>query len=234
MGTEEPAAILVDILEAGIEQLADELKQASHRRVGKKRAEALMAAARESTGVKEGLEGARVKLMACLDEIEFYYTQLQKTGEAMGKYLNRTGLGKYLLSIPGIGVVTAAGFLGEVGDPTKYEHGKQIQKLAGYNLVEQSSGQKRGQRSISKRGRPGLRNLLYQAGLILVAKNKEFKALYQYLLTRPVNPLKKKQAMVAVALKLLRVMFALITKKETYDPTKVLGEYRQKQLNQAA
>lgn len=48
----------------------------------------------------------------------------------------------YLLSIPGIGLVTVAGFLGEIGDPQNYEHWKQIQKLAGLNLSEQSSGKK--------------------------------------------------------------------------------------------
>lgn len=150
----------------------------------------------------------------------------------MGKYLNQTGLGKYLLSIPGIGVVSAAGFLAEIGDPARYQHWRQIQKLSGYNLVEQSSGDKEGQRSISKRGRPGLRSILYQASLVLVAKNKEFKALYKYFLTRPANPLKK--ALVAIALKLLRVMFTMVKKKVEYDPAKVLGIYRSRQLGQAA
>lgn len=224
-----------DVLKMGPEKLAEELKKASRHRVGKKRALALLSAAQESIGVREGVEGARIKLRACLDEIEFYRAKIKSIEEAMVKFLNETGLANYLLSIPGIGVVTAAGFLGEIGDPKKYRHWKQIQKLAGYNLTENKSGQRdRGLRTISKRGRPGLRNLLYQAALTMVAKNKEFKALYRHFLTRPVNPLKKKQALVAVALKLLRVMFALITKKEAYDPAKVLGEYRQKQLNQAA
>lgn len=223
-----------DILKVEAERLAEELKQASSHRVGMKRAEKLIAAAEESIGVKEGLQAARAKLMSCLDEIEFYHGQLKKTEDAMGRFLVQTGLGEYLLSIPGVGVVTAAGFLGEIGDPGRYSHWKQIQKLAGYNLVEQSSGQKRGQRSISKRGRPGLRSLLYRASMTLVAKNKEFRTLYHHFLTRPTNPLKKKQALVAIALKLLRVMFALIAGRKEYDPAKVLGEYREKQLSQAA
>ncbi|MDN5346841.1 MAG: transposase [Clostridia bacterium] len=140
----------------------------------------------------------------------------------------------YLLSIPGIGLVTVAGFLGEIGDPQNYEHWKQIQKLAGLNLSEQSSGQKNGQSKISKRGRAELRNLLYQASLTLVAKNREFKTLYHYFLTRQQNPLKKKQALIAIALKLLRVMYGLVRKKENYNPNKVLGDYRKAQLQKAA
>lgn len=223
-----------DILQTNVDQLTQELKRVSSCRVGTKRATALIEAAGHSIGVKEGLEGARVRLNSCLDEIEFYRKQIQKTEEAMAKFLKETGFGEYLLSIPGIGVVTAAGFLGEIGDPTRYSHWKQIQKLAGYNLVEQSSGQKRGQRSISRRGRPGLRDVLYRASIILVSKNPEFRALYRYFLTRRVNPLKKKQALIAISLKLLRVMFALITKKERYDSSKALGRYRQMQLKYAA
>lgn len=57
----------------------------------------------------------------------------------MAEALERTGLAAYLLSIPGVGVVTAASFLGEVGDLTRYQDWRQLRKLAGYNLTENSS-----------------------------------------------------------------------------------------------
>jgi len=44
-----------------------------------------------------------------------------------------------MLKIKGIGLVTAAGFIGEVGDISRFEHPKQIQKLAGLSLKENSS-----------------------------------------------------------------------------------------------
>lgn len=135
----------------------------------------------------------------------------------MAEILKQIDIAENLLSVPGTGPVTVAGFLGEIGDIDKYGHWKQIQTLAGLNFTEESSGDHNGQKKISKRGRPELRNLLYQASLTLVAKNKEFKALYHYFLTRPQNPLKKKQALVAISLKLLRVMFGLARKKENYN-----------------
>ena len=92
---------------------------------------------------------------------------------------------------------TGAGFLAEVGDLTVYEHGQQIIKLAGLNLKENSSGKHKGQSRITKRGRPRLRALLFQTVLVLVAKNREFNAIHQYLITRHENPLKKKQSIVA-------------------------------------
>ncbi|MDK2815518.1 MAG: transposase [Moorella sp. (in: firmicutes)] len=222
------------ILAHKVEELAEQLKEASNHRVGMKRAQALYQTAQESIAVTEGLTGARHKLNACLDEIAFYQQQIEQTEAAMAEILAGIDIAGNLLSIPGIGLVTIAGFLGEIGDPQNYEHWKQIQKLAGLNLSEQSSGKKDGQSKISKRGRAELRNLLYQASLTLVAKNREIKALYHYFLTRRENPLKKKQALIAIAVKLLRVMYGLARKKENYDPDKVLGDYRRAQLQQAA
>lgn len=152
----------------------------------------------------------------------------------MAKALFETDVGKHLLSIPGVGIVTAAGFLGEIGDPQNYVSWRQIQKLAGLNLVENSSGQHKGKRGISKRGRSGLRCLLYQASLTLVATNPEFKALYHHFCHREENPLKKKQALVAVASKLIRVMFGLIKSKSYYDSSKVISEHQEQKLNFAA
>ncbi|WP_143288763.1 transposase, partial [Calderihabitans maritimus] len=188
---------------------------------GLRRAGILKEAAENSVGITAGITGARIRLINILDEIDLYKTKLEQIETAMEKALRETGLAEYLLSIPGIGPVTAAGFLGEVGELTHYGHWRQLQKIAGLNLVEQSSGQKKGVRTISKRGRSGLRNLLYQASLTLVAKNQEFKALYRYLTTRPQNPLKKKQALIAICNKLLRVMFTLGKEKRYYDADKV-------------
>jgi hypothetical protein len=67
-----------------------------------------------------------------------------------------------------------------------------------------------------------------------VAKNPEFKALYRYLKTRRENPLKSQQALVAIACKLLQVMFTLVKENRLYDPERVLGAYRQQQLKHAA
>ena len=151
----------------------------------------------------------------------------------MEKQLQALGIGDYLLSIKGIGIVTAAGIIGEIGDPRRFVSWKQVRKLAGFNLVEDSSGQRQGRRVISKRGRSLLRNFLYQAAIVIVAKNEQFKQLYRYLTKRKENPLKKKQALIAIATKLIRVMFALITKEEFYDPAKVLGAYREEQIKAA-
>lgn len=95
-----------------------------------------------------------------------------------------------MLTIPGVAVVTLAGFLAEVGDLNGYDHGQQIIRLAGFNLKENSSGKKKGKSTITKRGRSRLRALLlFRAVMPMVAKNTEFKAMHQYFTKRSQNPL---------------------------------------------
>jgi len=223
-----------DILALCPKELAKGLSQASNGRVGTTRAVKLREAAKDSVGVRHGLEGVRLRLRQYLAEISFCKAQLHETEAAMAEALQKTGLAAYLLSAPGVGVVTAASLLGEAGDLSRYEDWRQLRKLAGYNLKENSSGLKNGHTHITKRGRPGLRCLLYQAAMILVTRNAQFKALYQHLKTRKENPLKGKQALVAVACKLLRVLFTLAIKKRCYDPAVVLGEFRATQIGLAA
>jgi transposase len=148
---------------------------------------------------------------------------LQALEAQLAETLAVTGLAEALLSVPGIGVITAAGFLAEIGDVAHYRHYRQLQKLAGLNLTEQSSGEQRGQRTISKRGRPGLRRVLYQMALGLICNNAEFKALYQRLRTRSHNPLANTPALVAIMSKALRMLFYLAKNRERYDGSKAPG-----------
>ncbi len=141
---------------------------------------------------------------------------------------------KQMLSIPGIGVLTVAGFLAEVGNLNNYDHGQQIIRLAGLNLTEDSSGIRKGQTGISKRGRSRLRGILFRAMLPMVTKNKEFRALHQYYTTRRQNPLKKKQSIIALCGKLIRVLYTLGTKQKEYNANDVLGPVRRVQLQQSA
>ncbi len=52
---------------------------------------------------------------------------------------------EYVSSVPGIGDVTMVELLSEVGTLTQYEHPRQLMKLAGLILRENSSGQHKGQ-----------------------------------------------------------------------------------------
>ena len=109
----------------------------------------------------------------------------------------------------GIGVITVAGFPEEVGDVKRFESPRQIQKLAGLPLRENSSGKRKGQTTISKRGRSKLRAVLFNAVIPLIAKDSEFWSLHTYYTTRANNPLKKKQSVIAISCKLIRIFYVI-------------------------
>ena len=129
-----------------------------------------------------------------------------------------------LLAIKGVGLITVAGFLAEAGEIGRFDSPKQIQKLAGLELKENSSGKHKGRTSISKRGRKRLRRVLFQAVLPLIRSNAEFREVYEYYTTRQSNPLKGKQAVVAIGCKLIRVFFAILTKGIDYDANRLRSD----------
>lgn len=140
-----------------------------------------------------------------------------------------------MLSIDGIGLVTVAGFISEVGDISRFKNPKQIQKYAGFELVENSSGKHKGRTTISKRGRKKLRKIIYQVVLPLIRSNKEFRSIYDYYQKRIKNPLKGRQAMIAVGCKLIRVLFAIMTKGEVFNASKMIKDiHRPTEVPQAA
>lgn len=124
------------ILELGEAGVLAEIKKAVKKTVGIKKVRALIEAAKGSVGVGYGLESARLRLEQLIDELELVEKHLAGIETSMEKMLNATGYAEFLLSIKGIGLVTAASFLGEVGDPLRFCDARQIVNYAGYNLVE--------------------------------------------------------------------------------------------------
>uniref|UniRef100_UPI000AB4A116 transposase n=1 Tax=Shouchella shacheensis TaxID=1649580 RepID=UPI000AB4A116 len=114
-----------------------------------------------------------------------------------------------------LGDATIIDLLAETGDLSACEHPRQLVKLAGLTLQESSSGLHKGQKRISKRGRRRLRALLFRVMLPMVRHNQAFKAL-PYYTTRSKNPLRKKQSIVVLCGKLLKILHTLATKHRTF------------------
>ena len=218
------------LLELGEEGVLAEIKKAVKKTVGRKKVVELMRVAQDSIGVRYGQAAARLRLCWLLDELELAEKQLCEAEQAMETALLKTGHAERVLAIKGIGIVTAASFFGEVGDPLRFQSARQIANYAGYNLVEDSSGKSKSGTCISKRGRKQLRSVLHQMAFTMVGQNTEMKELYRHLTTRSKNPLKKKQALVVVSKKIITVIYSLLKKQETYKPELVFGAIRREML----
>jgi transposase len=203
-----------DIVKCGFETLASILKRVSRGKLGRIRAQALYEAAGESVGLQEGKRGILLEIDGILSGLEACNRFIEKVEEEMVRYLQEIPYSDSLLSVKGIGEVTVAGLIGEVADFRQFHTLREILKLGGLDLFEISSGKHQGNRHISKRGRPLLRKLLYFAAINTIRKGGVMHACYQRHLEKGMP---KTKALIAIARKLLGILFALVRSHSQYD-----------------
>ena len=120
----------------------------------------------------------------------------------------------YLMSVKGIGAMTSAVVLAETGGLAQYSCAAAVQKLAGLNLYQNSSGQYRSGRRISKRGRSQLRRALY---MVAVQHARRGWPLYPYYAALVERGKPKPVALTAVCCRLVRLLYALVRDGRCYS-----------------
>lgn len=121
-----------------------------------------------------------------------------------------------LRSIPGVGLITAAVVLGELGDLNRFKRSRQISAMVGVCPKQNTSGKSvRGRTVLSKKGNYRVRKVLYMAALITIRGNSSVADFYRHLLDQGKNG---KSALCAVMRKLLVLMRALVISRKGYDP----------------
>jgi transposase len=195
------------ILACGLGPLTDILRKVSRGKLGAERAKSLYEAVQDSVGIREGRESILLEIQEILSHVDSSDRFVSRLEEELCRHLQEIPASRYLLSMNGIGTITAAGLIGEVADFDKFHTISEVTKLAGLDLFEISSGKHRGMRRISKRGRPLMRKLLYFAALNTVRKGGVMHEKYRSYLDRGMI---KTKALVAIARKLLGILFALV------------------------
>ena len=202
-----------DIVNLGEPALAAQLRKVSRGKLREDRARALFEASSASVGIRDGRSSMLQEVRLIVDTIALYDRFVEGLEADMVRYLEQVPYSHVILSLKGIGPVTAAGLIGEVGDFTKFGTISEVLKLAGLDLYEVSSGKHRGKLRISKRGRPHMRKLLYLAALSTVRKGGVMHDWYKRALGRGMI---KTKALVAVSRKLLMIIFALVRNHSVY------------------
>jgi transposase len=126
-----------------------------------------------------------------------------------------------ILTIPGFGPDVSAKVLGAIGDPDRFQNGRQVLKLAGLDLSADRSGKDSDKAipEISKRGKGDLRYALYQAAFIATTKDQDFMRYY----TKKLQGREKEKGIqmkmrAKLSAKMLLVAWTLMKKKEVFDP----------------
>ncbi len=123
-----------------------------------------------------------------------------------------------LQTIPGIGPVISLTILAEAGDLKRFRHYRQLIKFCGFDLSTKRSGTLQGQTKLSKRGNARLRQAIWMAGQVAVQQpentfRRKFKS---YIDKSPNNPDAKRKAYTNIAVKMVRVIHAIIKQQTDY------------------
>lgn len=198
----------------GYRKLSRILRKVSYGMINDTQANELIKSAEESVGIKEGVEGILMEIRQIVDQLKLINEFISDVEVEMHKWVTEIPYSKNLLSVKGIGLITVASLIGDVGDFKRYTKQSEILKLAGLNLYEKSSGKHQGERHISKMGRSGIRRALFFAALNTVRENGVMHNYYSRLIDRG---MKKTKALVAVSRKLLMLMHALVRDDSYYQ-----------------
>ena len=193
---------------------------------GYSRAGEIVQYAKASVGIRDGAAAGRTAVKWFVQKIQELDAELAAIEEQIRQKCQEIPHAGNILEISGIGGNTLSGILAEMGDISRFDDVKEIQKLSGLGLVACSSGKHKGETRISHRGRKRLRYWLFQAAKSAVAHAEEFKELHMYYTTRADNPLKKMQSLIVIACKLLRVIYTILKNGTVYDPKKMLMDIR--------
>ena len=141
------------------------------------------------------------------DRIRFFTEEIEDT-------LSSTP-GVILTTIPGVGVITAATITSGIGDITQFKSADRLVCYCGLIPTSHSSGTFTSTRNrMAKRGQTALAHVFYQIALVSVRCNPGLRA---YYLTKLSQGKPKKVALVAVARKLVRIVYSMLKNNEAYD-----------------
>lgn len=159
-------------------ELAQLLAETSRGRHGQAKAEELQSLARRSVGIGFLGNALRVQMTCLLQQLTLLDAQRLQLEVEITALMDR--LPQFITSIPGIGPVTGAIILAEIGDIHRFAAPEKLVAYAGIDPTVYQSGQfTASQTRMSKRGSPHLRHALWQAAFMATQHDPQLRDFYQ-------------------------------------------------------
>lgn len=203
-----------DVLAINTKKLTILLNKNSRGRLGMDKAKELKESASKTFGVKFAKDAFSFQIKQLIGQINFIENQIKSLEQELDDRFS--ALNSPITSIPGIGPITGAIILSEIGDISRFPDPSKIVAFAGLDASVKESGDFIGtQNHISKRGSPYLRRALWTASSIAAIHNPVLRDYYH----------KKREqgkhhgtAIGAVANKMVRIIYAVLTTNKIYEP----------------
>lgn len=161
-----------------LQELTNLLSEASRGRFGQKTAEKIQAQARQSVGIAFLTDALHLEMRCLLAQLELLEEQRQQVDQAITQLMQQVP--QHITSIPGVGSVTGAAILAEIGDIQRFATLDKLVAYAGIDAsVYQSGAYEASEAHMSKRGSPYLRHALWNAATAALLHDASLKDYYQ-------------------------------------------------------
>ena len=167
---------------------------------------------------REGIEC----LLHCYENLLERIKELTKTAEELAR---NDEVARRLMTIPGVGAITAMTYKAEIDDPTRFSRSRAVGAYLGMTPRQYSSGETKRQGRVSKCGSSEMRSLLNEAAVVLLTRSQRWSKLKAWgLKIAKKNGFKK--ATMAVGRKLSVIMHRMWMDKTDFiygDPKEAKG-----------
>lgn len=156
-----------------------------------------------------------------LDLLDHLWEEQHLLEKKLTKIAKQDSRVQLLETIPGVGRITAEIVVAFIDDPNRFENARQVSAYAGLIPRQHQSGALNRMGRITKRGPKVLRTALVEASWLMLRYNSWAAAFYQRICGG--QKTRKKQAITALARKLLVRCWTLLKKKEEWDDQKAIA-----------
>lgn len=205
---------LFNILKREKNQLNEMISKKSHGKFKmaftEKLIHSLKSSRHNSHNISDMLE---IRMLA--NEVNFHIEQLKTINESIDTLM--ASIDTPICTIPGINQNLGAQIIAEIGDISNFNNPKQLVAYAGIDpRIQQSGNYELKNGRMNKKGSKYLRKALFQAAQVIYRHDEYFGNKYQELKERGKHHF---VCVNAIARKLLHIIWAMETKKISYDPT---------------
>ena len=165
---------------------------------------------------------ARECLMPLANELRHVKRQILEMDRKILKAHRANSICQRLETIPGVGPVIATRVVAEVPDPRIFKSGRAFSAWVGLVPKQHSSGGRDRMGRITKTGNPELRRLLVAGAISMIIRAKQLGFTKHPWLSRLLERKPMMVVAIAMANKIGRMIWALMTKGEKFNPAKLM------------
>ncbi len=201
-----------DLLSLSTKKLLNIVSKPSNNRFKLDKVNQIQLAAENTFGITVGCDTMKLIIQQHALHIEFMQKQIADLEEKIISIYNNFNC--YLHTIPGVGILSAAMILSEIGDISRFSSASKLAAFAGIDPTVKQSGEFNATHNhMSKRGSPYLRRTIWHSSTLVAMHEPNIKAFFES------KRLQGKRYMCAighVTKKLNNIIFAILRDKQPY------------------